>query len=112
MITRKALGLKPNGPTLAIIYNNRANARMAKNDLDGAIADYGKASELEPDNPEHYYNRGIARLTKGENEGAAADFSKVIELSPRFVVAYNHRGNARRATGDVEGAIARLHESG
>ena len=72
---------------------------MNKNDLEGAISDYTKAIEVQPNDYENYYNRGVARLTKGDNDGAIEDFSRAIEMSPQFPLAYNNRGNARKAKG-------------
>jgi len=47
-----------------VAYNNRANARRGKGDLEGAIADYTKAVELIPKYAEAFYNRGAAHHLK------------------------------------------------
>jgi len=47
---------------------------------DGAISDYTKAIELNPNLASVYYNRGIAKKMKGDIEGANADFTKAKML--------------------------------
>ncbi|GIK67261.1 MAG: hypothetical protein BroJett018_50550 [Chloroflexota bacterium] len=57
-------------------------ARQAKGDLDGAIADYNRAIQLNPQDAEAYTNRGVAYEKKGEMKKAAADYGRVLELRP------------------------------
>lgn len=57
-------------------------ARQAKGDLDGAIADYNRAIQLNPQDADTYVNRGIAYEKKGEMKKAAADYGRVLELQP------------------------------
>ena len=71
-------------PTTAVDYNNRGLAQKGKGDLDGAIADYTKAIEIDPRNAEAYKNRGLALLTKGRDQEAEQDFKKAIELDPKL----------------------------
>src|SRR5260370_1507682 len=51
---------------LAFTYNNRGNARRAKGEVDGAIADYTRALETNPRYAEAYYNRGIALQSQND----------------------------------------------
>ena len=92
--------------TTAREYNSRGNGRQAKGDLDGAIADFTKAIEINPDYAIAYNNRGQALRAKGDLAGAIADFSTAIELTPNFAAAFANRGAAKRANHDLEGAIA------
>jgi tetratricopeptide (TPR) repeat protein len=79
----------------------------AKNgDLDGAIADFDRAAELDPRNDAPYYNRAQARRLKNDTAGAIADYTKAIELGSTNPAAYNNRGNARAENKDRDGAIA------
>lgn len=94
------------GEGLSWAYGNRGTARRAMGDLDGAIADYSRAIELDPREPKGYYNRGSAKQEKNDLDGAIADFSRAIELNPQYVFAYNNRGTARLDKGDPDGAIA------
>jgi tetratricopeptide (TPR) repeat protein len=93
---------------------NRGSAFEAKGDHDLAIADYGKAIEINPQDAEAYYNRGIAMLHNGNRDGAITDYTKAIEINPRFADAYVGRGIAIRrvATGNAPSpTIARQSRS-
>ncbi len=65
-------------------YYNRGNARKAKNDLDGAIADYSEAIRLEPQNASRYGNRGEAYFAISEFDKALEDFQKANNLRPAY----------------------------
>ncbi len=82
-----------------------AQAKQAKGDLDGAIADYSRSLELEPKNSYTYYNRGNIKQAKGDLNGAISDYNSAIELGLQYADAYNNRGNAKGAKGDLDGAI-------
>ena len=87
-------------------YFERGNAKLHKGDLDGALADYDKAIELNPDYVVAYNNRGFTKSKKGDLDGALADCDKAIELNPDYAVAYNNRGIAKWHKGDLVGALA------
>ncbi len=66
---------------------NRGKARRAKGNLDGAIADYEKAIELDArmtlnnrDITQAYTNRGFIRANQFDLEGAISDFDKAIRF--------------------------------
>ncbi len=63
-------------------WANRGLAREKQGDLDGALADYGKAIELDPRSSFAYSNRSSARARRGDHEGAIADAAEAIELAP------------------------------
>jgi tetratricopeptide (TPR) repeat protein len=90
----------------AIHWVARGLARRQQGDLPGAIADYDRAIELEPDDATAYTNRGLARYDQKDLPGAIADYDRAIELNPDDATAYTNRGNARRQQGDLPGAIA------
>jgi tetratricopeptide (TPR) repeat protein len=74
-------------------------------DLDGAIADFTRASELNPKDDAPYYNRAQAKWLKKDASGAVADYTRAIELGSTNPAAYNNRGNAREENNDHNGAI-------
>jgi tetratricopeptide (TPR) repeat protein len=97
------MGPKPND---AEGFAQRASARRFNGDMNGAIADFSRAIELDPKSLSAVYNRGITRLQKGDYQAAIADLSRAIELSPNTADYYNDRGLAKLRKGDTDGAIA------
>ena len=85
---------------------NRGIEKAKSGDLDGAIADFNRAAELNPKDDAPYYNRAQARGLKNDKAGAIADYTKAIELGSTNPAAYNNRGNARAENNDRDGAIA------
>jgi lipoprotein NlpI len=82
-----------------------AQAKQAKGDLDGAIADYSRSIELAPTNPYAYYNRGNIKQAKGDLDGAISDYNSAIELDPKYADAYNNRGLANALLRNWAGAL-------
>src|SRR4051812_37370145 len=85
---------------------NRGIEKAKDGDLDGAVADFDRAAELNPKDDAPYYNRAQARQLKNDKAGAIADYTKAIELGSTNPAAYNNRGNARAENKDRNGAIA------
>jgi len=95
------------GQQTAQDFLNGGNVKMDKGDRVGAIADFSKAIELDPNFVTAYYRRGDAKIMKGGDlDGSITDYSKAIELDPNFASAYCRRGNARMYKKDWEGATA------
>ena len=82
--------------------------RTRLGDYQGAIADYDRALELNPQFAQAYYNRGNAKRTLKDYQGAIADYDKAIELNPRFAQAYYNRGVAKSDLGNYLGWSCRL----
>jgi tetratricopeptide (TPR) repeat protein len=85
---------------------NRGIEKGKSGDLDGAIADFNRAIELNPKDDAPYYNRAQAKGLKKDTAGAIADYTRAIELGSTNPAAYNNRGNARAENNDRDGAIA------
>src|SRR5205809_4558337 len=85
---------------------NRGIEKGKDGDLDGAIADFTRASELDPKDDAPYYNRAQAKWLKKDSAGAIADYTQAIELGSTNPAAYNNLGNARAQNNDRDGAIA------
>jgi tetratricopeptide (TPR) repeat protein len=96
------------GPTA---YFRSGLTKRAKGDLDGALVDYNKAIELNPQYAYAYNNRGLIKQAKGDLSGAITDFDKAVELDPKDSQAYYNRGIVRRDKGDLEGAITDYDEA-
>jgi len=52
------------------------------NDLRGAMADYDRVIETDPNNLIARFNRGLLRAQVADNNRAIEDFNKVLELNP------------------------------
>jgi tetratricopeptide (TPR) repeat protein len=85
---------------------NRGIEKAQNGDMDGAMADFNRAIELNPKDDAPYYNRAQARRLKNDTAGAIADYTRAIELGSTNPAAYNNRGNARAENKDRDGAIA------
>src|SRR5437667_2335578 len=85
---------------------NRGIEKAKNGDLDGAMADFNRAIELNPKDDAPYYNRAQARRMKNDTAGAIADYTRAIELGSTNPAAYNNRGNARAENNDKDGANA------
>ena len=104
-------------PKMANAYNNRANIKLSRNDLAGAIADYTKVVELNPKHGLSYFNRGNIHLQQNNTDAAIADFARAIEIfsgmttgdvydRSAHVMSYNNRGNALQTKGEYKAALA------
>jgi tetratricopeptide (TPR) repeat protein len=88
-------------------YHERACAKVDKGDVRGALRDYTRAIDLEPNHRQAYGSRGFAYGIIQKYREAIADLTRDIELNPDVAATYLWRGNARRLMkgSDVEGAI-------
>ena len=82
------------------------NKKLKKNDYYGAIADFTKAIELEPNSGNYYRYRGFAKNNLKDYYGAVADYTKAIELDPNYPLNYSNRAFAKQSLNDYNGAIA------
>ncbi len=87
-------------------YLDNGSAKYYQEDYIGAIADFTKAIELDPNYAMAYNNRGAAKDELKDYIGAIEDCNKAIELDPNYAMAYNNRGLAKRPLQDYKGAIA------
>ena len=89
----------------ALFRRNLGSTRGSKRDYDGAIEDFTKAIELDPDYTNAYVWRGFVKLeVLDDYNGSIADYSKAIELKPDYAGAYNDRGYSKYYLGDKRGA--------
>ena len=91
---------------LARTYIYRGAARYwQKGDFDGAITDYTRAIELDPEYAEAYNYRGFAHLNNGDIDKAIADYTKAIDIDQELTEAYKDRATAYLANSDFDNAI-------
>lgn len=68
----------PLEPTSLEGFFDRANNRIQRGDLDGAIADYSKIIDHDPENSQAYYQRGQSLGALGESQAAMEDLNQAI----------------------------------
>lgn len=68
----------PLEPTSMEGFFERANNRIQRGDLDGAISDYSKIIDTDPENSQAYYQRGQSLGALGESQAAMEDLNQAI----------------------------------
>jgi tetratricopeptide (TPR) repeat protein len=101
----KALQLLKTPSDVAEFYA-RGLAHDALGNYDGAIADFDKALELDPQRAAIYASRGNAYKAKNDYERALASFDRAIQLEPDRKRAYLDRGRIFSSKKDWDNAIA------
>ena len=89
---------------LATNSYNSGTEKYWKGDYQGAVADYTKAIDINPQNSNAYSNRGAAKHDLKDYQGAIADWNKAIEINPQNADAYSNRGVARELANNLGGA--------
>jgi lipoprotein NlpI len=79
--------------------------KYKKGDLDGAIADFTRSIEANPQYAYAYLHRGMARYGKGQLKEALEDANKVIEITPQDADAYLLRGVIAENRDELENAL-------
>lgn len=74
-------------PKDAAGFARRAGVLAARNDLDGALADWTRACELAPTEPAYFFQRGRLHARRGETELALKDLEETLHLNPDHVDA-------------------------
>ena len=85
---------------LATQYFGQGVEKYDAGNYQGAIADFAKVIEIDPQSPNAYYNRGNAKKDLGDYQGAIVDYDMAIEINPQYGNAYNNRGAIKDASGD------------
>jgi protein O-mannosyl-transferase len=92
-------------PRSYLAYEYRGDAKAKLGDKQGAIQDYSRAIDINPEYTEAFNNRGLEKFTLGDILGALNDFSKAIENNPLNADAFLNRGNAKGSIDDKKGAL-------
>ncbi len=103
-------------PDDAAAWSNRGNVQLALGDPVAAIADQGRAIELEPLSPDPHLNRGTAEEALARWADAEADYRWILDGDPaamgdtRASALYN-LGNVQGSNGDWSAARASFEEA-
>jgi tetratricopeptide (TPR) repeat protein/S1-C subfamily serine protease len=97
-LKRYALALSAIGEAIklsprAAFYSNRGNLYALQQKWELALADYNKATDINPNYVEAYINRGSLYFDQQKLELALTDFNKAIARNPQLANAYYNRGN-------------------
>ena len=91
----------------------RGNAKRLAGYEKGALSDYNKALELNPQQIYFYMNRALTKINLEDYQGAITDLTKALEIpsaAPDDLIthsdAYYNRGNAREKLNDLDGACS------
>ena len=69
------------------------------------MADFAKAIEVDPSDPDVYYHRGQVQFLMGEFSSAAADYTRSAELDKKFVYSQVQLGVAQYKLGQVKDSL-------
>ena len=89
---------------LATQYFKQGVEKYEAGNYQGAISDWSKAIEINPQDAVFYYNRGVAKHELKDYQGAIADYTKAIEINPQDAEAFVNRGIVRELVDDLDGA--------
>ena len=92
-------------PPDSTFYEKRAVEAVAKGDLDAALVDYTKATEMNETAVSPRMGRAGVYLAKNAYLLAIAELSKVIELDPKNAIAFARRAEAHEKQGDAALAL-------
>ena len=88
----------------ASIRFKSGNQAMAEGRFDDAIAEYGRAAEVAPEDPLIHYNLGLARTRAGLRAEAIGSFERALELDPGYRDAHYNLAVALAEARRWEGA--------
>ncbi len=91
-------------------YYIQGGQKEIKGDLKGAIADYNKAIEVNPQYAQAYNDRGIARFKLGDKQGSIEDFSQALRIISIGTNARYNRAYAYWQLQNFQSAIADFNE--
>jgi tetratricopeptide (TPR) repeat protein len=72
----------------ASVSFNEGIKKILLRDYSGAISDFTRTIEEDPDNVAAYSNRGFARNKLNDTSGEMEDYSKAIEINPALKSFY------------------------
>ncbi len=91
----------------AVAFFLRALAQVRLSNHAEAVADYGRAIELEPGFAAAYYNRGVTQAARGKLSAALDDYGAAIRFDyPALYKPLFNRGEIYESRGDFERAVA------
>lgn len=90
-------------------YNERGSLNIQMGKVDEALADYGKALAVNPQDPSLYANRAALMILLNRDAEAAVDLAKALKLDPRHPHALYNRAAMLARGGKEDLAMAELN---
>lgn len=100
------VGAKADEPMTARDYYERGLVREQDDNLDGALADYSRAIERDPEFIDAWSGRSSLYSQRQEHEKAINDLTAILELRPGDLPALHNRAMYKEQVRDYDGAIA------
>ena len=101
----------PTAAQTAEEYFYQAYEKANKKDYYGAIADYTRVININPNYILAYHNRAFSKEKLNDKYGAIADYTKIIEIDTKNSRAYYLRAYIKMKLGDSYGAITDFKEA-
>jgi tetratricopeptide (TPR) repeat protein/S1-C subfamily serine protease len=95
----------------AIGYILRGLIYLKLKEYDKVVANFNRAIELKPNNPNYYLARGDFYEIRKENQKAFADYNQAIKLQPTNPELYINRAVAYQVFGDNKKAMADFNQA-
>lgn len=101
----KGFSVVSNNKSSAIEYFESGKSKYNQlNDYGGAMDDFNKSIEINPNFSEAFFNRGILKKVMEDYQGALEDYNKAIELDENSE-AYRFRAGIKSILNDFVGAM-------
>lgn len=104
---------------MAAIYDDRAEAYLAVEDMDAAIADLTQALDFDSTDARAYFNRASAHFRRGDLMDSRNDYDHALILNPHHPPTHFNRGLVNQQLGyfrdamvDFQQAAAYFHDQG
>jgi tetratricopeptide (TPR) repeat protein len=106
----KAISLKPKF-NLFGLYLNRGATYLTLKELDKALGDFTKATELDPKNASAFHSVGLIHYENGDYEEAITAFLKSTDLNPNNGATFYNLGMAYYKSNYIDNACLYFHKA-
>lgn len=85
--------------------------RLEEKDYEGAIAEFNRALDLNPDDLYAFFNRAAAYNALGEYSAALEDLDRALDIDPELDRAYSSKGIVYSSMGEYDRAVNNFNEA-